>query len=105
MPRWLWFLPLGLLVLFGAIQAFRLGWIAANLSESEVIEAYVIRYAEEVGIAPQDAPCIATPGDLHWIIVRCGEPGDIWEYRVNRWGGLDSLVRPGDPQQDGRPKT
>ncbi len=105
MPRWLWFLPLGLLVLFGALQAFRLGWIAANLTESETIAAYAARYANQEGAGVENWDCLARPGETVWLVIRCGTPGAFWEYRVNRFGGLVGLSPPGQATREGGPRT
>lgn len=93
MPRWVWFLPLGVVVSAGALQAFRLGWIAANMTETAAIEAYAARYVQQTG-APA-AHCSARPGEKVWLIVRCGLGDTAREYHVNRFGGLQKAYGPG----------
>ena len=44
MPRWIWFTPLGVLVAAIAVWGFRLGWIAATISETDVIEVWTEQY-------------------------------------------------------------
>lgn len=88
MPRWLWFLPLGLIVLVGSLMAFRLGWIAAHLTESDAIAAYATRYMKAAGPNARPDDCVAVPGQTKWLVVRCVNNGSVWEYHVNRFGGL-----------------
>ncbi|MBV7393540.1 hypothetical protein [Mameliella sediminis] len=91
--RVLLWLPLAALVLFGAIQAFRAGWIVAHLSESAAIETYAARYMQETGAPAAD--CTAVPGEKVWLVIRCGTGEDRRIYRVNRFGGLVT----GDPEE------
>lgn len=99
MPRWIWFAPLGGLTLILALWAFRLGWIAATITETDVITTYAQKYvvdrAEQSGgdnAAITD--CIAYPGAQRgvWIVVSCvpnaREDGQRYTYHVNRFGGL-----------------
>ncbi|MGR3423412.1 MULTISPECIES: hypothetical protein [unclassified Sagittula] len=91
-PRWVMWLPLGVLVTCGALLAFRYGWIDANLTESAAIEAYGRRYMREAGAPAAD--CTGVPGQGVWLVVRCGPEAARWEYRVNRFGGLVEITRP-----------
>ncbi|WP_425098454.1 hypothetical protein [Tropicibacter sp. S64] len=92
-------------VVLGALQAFRLGWIAANLTETEAIEAYSSRFAAKEGRGLTGWTCFGEPGLDVWLIVRCGLPGQMWHYEVNRFGGLVGIVPPGAGAQEGRPRA
>lgn len=108
MPRWLWWAPVGVLVLCGTLVSFRLGWIDANLTETEAIQAYANRYVTEAGPGAKRSDCWARPGETVWLVVRCGQPGAYWEYRVNRFGGLQKLSKPGEtgaPEPQKEPQT
>ena len=104
MPRWLWYLPLGLILAFGALYAFRLGWIAANMTETAAIEAYAARYLSEAGPDAAVTDCTARPGGTVWLVIRCGRDGTVREYRVNRFGGLVGQDPP-DTRNMGEPET
>jgi hypothetical protein len=107
MPRWVWFVPLGVVVSAGALQAFRLGWIAANMTETAAIEAYAARYVQQTG--DPAAHCSARPGADVWLVVRCGQGRSAWEYHVNRFGGLREAYGPGATpdrmSREGEPRT
>ncbi|WGW02546.1 hypothetical protein [Tropicibacter oceani] len=105
MPRWLWFLPVALVVLLGALMAFRLGWIAANLTESEAIAAYAARFAAQEGAGVENWDCLGRPGEAVWLVIRCGTAARYWEYQVNRFGGLVGIIGPSQGQNGGRPRT
>lgn len=92
MPRWLWWTPVAALLILAAVLGFRQGWLMANLSESDAIEAWAARYMEETG-APQ-ADCTAVPGVQVWLVIRCGTGQDRRVYRLDRLG---RLVRPSGP--------
>ena len=89
MPRWGWFVPLGLATLVGALLAFREGWIYATITETDVINAMATRYVSEDG-GPDAAfsDCVGLAGQVDgaWITVRCGDTF----YHVNRRGRLIS---------------
>lgn len=93
MPRWGWFVPLGLATLVGALLAFRTGWIAATISETDVITAFSQRYVQQDG-GPDAGldDCVGLAGQIEgaWITVRCA---DI-QYHVNRLGRLISTDTP-----------
>ncbi|MDU8910533.1 hypothetical protein [Aestuariicoccus sp. MJ-SS9] len=96
--RWIWFAPVALITLLGAVLAFRLGWIRAHLTETDVIEAYAARYLDRAGAGARASDCVAYPaqGQGLWLIVACTDPsGAGWRYGVNRFGGLKSVVEPG----------
>lgn len=104
MPRWLWFTPLALLLVAVAIWAFRLGWIAVTISETDVITTYAQRYLEEVGATARLIDCTGLPGTGQgvWIIVRCVRAGQRFDYPVDRLGRLldmpDGTLPPSVPQ-------
>lgn len=74
------------LTLLGALWAFRAGWIAVTLSETDVINAQVARYLQSVpNSRPED--CHAEPAPDAWLIVLCApQDGPVWSARVDRWG-------------------
>ena len=87
-PRWLRWLPFGVILSLGALMAFRLGWIDANLTEGAAIAHYAERYARETG--GQITDCVGVPGETSWLSVRCHRDGVERVYAINRFGGLDS---------------
>lgn len=107
-PRWLWFLPLGIVVLILAANGVRLGTQRAALDETTVINHYAAQYLEDharldgAGTAKL-TDCAAVPGQDPgvWLVVRCQPPGaeNAWDYYIRRDGGLaftgrDRAVRP-----------
>lgn len=90
MPRWVWFAPLGLLILLSGVWAFRQGWIAATISETDVIEAWSAHYVtREVGARRSD--CSARPGSSGdvWILVTCvHSDGRRFDFPTDRLGRL-----------------
>jgi hypothetical protein len=93
--RWL---PLGVLTFCGALLAFRLGWIDANLTETQAIEAYAARYMRDSGAPAAD--CVGVAGRDVWLRVICGPPGARWVYQVNRFGGLVGVETPFSTGED-----
>lgn len=90
MPRFLWFAPLGVFVALLGVWAFRQGWIAATISETDVIEAWTAHYmAREPGARQGD--CSAKPGhgtDV-WILVTCvNSDGRRFFFPTDRLGRL-----------------
>lgn len=57
MPRWAMFLPFALIVALTALIGWRQGWLVANVTETEVIEATAARYVElRRAVGPGRAP-------------------------------------------------
>ncbi|MGR3272164.1 hypothetical protein [Thalassococcus profundi] len=110
MPRWLWFVPLALLVALAALVGWHWGWIAANVTETQVIEAYAQRYLADRAAAgtsngAQRSDCRARPSERAWLVVICGpQPHDAarhYTYYVARDGRLQFLVGPdGTPVEE-----
>lgn len=99
MVRWVWWVPLGLATLVGALLAFRFGWIAATITETDVINAMASRYVtQDGGPGATAGDCVGLVGQVEgaWITVRCGTR----VYHVNRFGrllatsGTDGFERP-----------
>lgn len=91
MPQWMWFAPLGLLILALGLWGFRLGWIAATITETDVIETYTAHYLQTQGATARATDCSARPAPDNdvWIVVRCAAAsGARFEYPVDRWGRL-----------------
>lgn len=89
MPGWVWWVPLGLATLVGALVAFRYGWIAATITETDVINAMATRYiTQDGGPDAKVTDCVGLQGQVDgaWITVRCGP----FFYHVNAFGGLMS---------------
>lgn len=106
MPRWVWFMPIGVIVVALGIWGFRLGWIAATISETDVIEGYTARYMEAYQGQAKVTDCVGRPGYVEpiWIVVVCDAPdAKRIEYPVDRLGRLLNVERA--KQADGRPKT
>jgi hypothetical protein len=106
--RWLWWAPLAALVLGFALLGLRWGWLAATITETDVINKYAQRYVEMAGAGAQLTDCTAVPGDASegiWMIVRCAPPqGRGYEFHVNRLGGFEYGESPEQPPID-RPET
>lgn len=106
MPRWVWFAPFGLLVVVMAAWGFRSGWIAATISETDVIETYTAHYLRQVP-SGRATDCTGQPGALPqvWILVSCtAASGARYDYPVDRLGRLRDIA----PVADGlsaRPET
>ncbi|GFE51289.1 hypothetical protein So717_30420 [Roseobacter cerasinus] len=96
MPRWIWFAPLTLLILAGAVWAFRWGWIAATITETDVINIYTQRYLSEGGATARLTDCTAVPGQQSgvWIVVRCVGAEARFDYPVDRFGRLRAVPAP-----------
>ena len=109
MPRWIWFLPVGILLLVAALLGYRQGWLMANMTETAAIQMMAARYVEEAGEEARPSDCWAQPGEAVWLVVRCERDGARWEYHVNRFGGLERRYGPGEagPHTDeiGEPRT
>ncbi len=85
MGRLVWWVPLGLATLVGALLAFRYGWIAATITETDVINAMATRYVtQDGGPGASSRDCVGLAGQIEgaWITVRCGD----FAYHVNRFG-------------------
>lgn len=91
MARWIWFLPLSLLALGAGIWGFKWGWIAATITETDVITTYAHQYLDEAGSGASITDCTARPGKQPevWIIVRCQHKnGRVFVYPADRFGRL-----------------
>ena len=97
MPRWLWFAPFAALVAVLAVWGFRMGWIRATITETDVIEAYAARYIAVAGASARVTDCSAQPGKAPavWIIVSCERPETKrMDFPVDRMGRLLTLTPP-----------
>ena len=89
MPRWLWFAPLACLAVAAAGWGFRMGWIAATITETDVIETFAAEYTSTVGAGAKRTDCVARPGTGQgvWITVTCTAPdGRPYRYSADRFG-------------------
>ncbi|WP_323770098.1 hypothetical protein [Antarctobacter sp.] len=108
MPGWVWWMPLVGLVSLMAVHFFRLGWIAANLTEGDVIAAYAQRYLKDrardgTATGARISDCVAYPGEDAgiWLRILCGPSGDPfrqYQYEVDRLG---QFVRGWTPHSTG----
>jgi hypothetical protein len=92
----MWFVPLGLATLVGALLAFRFGWIAATITETDVISSIAQRYVtQDGGMDARVTDCVGLPGQVPgaWITVRCRG----FVYHANRFGHLIDPVAPERP--------
>ena len=105
MPRWIWFAPVGLIVALAALLGWRHGWIVANVTETQVIDAYAARYLRDrardgTGATAAARDCRARPSERAWLVVICGpephDPARSYTYYVERDGRLRFLVAPSD---------
>lgn len=97
MRSWILWGPLAIITLLGAGMVFRASWKAANLTETDVINAYADRYVAEVAGRASRSDCAAVPGQgAVWLIVRCGSGDTARTYPVDRSGALVDLPR--EPQ-------
>ena len=106
MPRWLWFAPLGGLVLGLGLLGYRQGLVMSNMTETDVIETYTAYYVKTHGGAARATDCTARPGARRdvWIVVSCLAPeGQRLDYPVDRLGRLIG-VDPRDEEMHA-PKT
>lgn len=90
MPRWLWWMPLVVLTLVGGLLMYRQGFVAANMTETDVINHYAAIYVAEGPEGAKVSNCAARPGDTEnvWLIVSCGGAAHVVQYRVDRFGRL-----------------
>lgn len=108
--RWLWWAPLGCLIAFFALTGLRYGWIAATITETDVVNRYAERYVQTQGGDARVTDCVAYPGaDIPgiWIVVNCmpqAPGGEGRSYYVNRLGGLEYGETAGPPDRP-RPQT
>ncbi len=96
MTRWMWWAPLIGLTALIAIYAFRLGWIAVHLTESDAITTYAAQYSQATGGAPA-TDCFAESAEVYglWLVVRCidGDSQSLHSYYLNRVGWLRHYAR------------
>ncbi|MEM6891963.1 MAG: hypothetical protein AAF636_28190 [Pseudomonadota bacterium] len=105
MPKWMWFAPLGVLVTALGAWAFRLGWIAATISETDVIQAAASQYLVSAGPLARATDCAARPGQVPnvWIVVTCKGAAGQFDYAINRLGRFVQSAP--STETPGRPKT
>lgn len=88
-----------MLIVGTAVIGLRYGWIAATISETDVITRYAHKYLSDHGSGAQLTDCVAVPEDALsdiWLVVRC-RPKDVnesYDYHINRLGGLEYEARP-----------
>lgn len=90
MPRYLWWAPVGLLILGMALVGLRWGRMAATVTETDVINHYAAQYVAEGPESARLTDCVAVPGTIDpvWIVVRCGEGAEARHFPVDRRGRL-----------------
>ncbi|MEE4189653.1 MAG: hypothetical protein V2I76_14565 [Roseobacter sp.] len=106
MPRWVWFMPLAALSAALGVWAFRMGWIAATLTETDVILAYADLYLETHQGPAFATDCSARPDELEqvWLVVTCiAQDGARYDYPVDRFGRLLEVAA--NPRRPEAPNT
>ncbi|MBM1814321.1 hypothetical protein [Pseudosulfitobacter pseudonitzschiae] len=90
-PRWLYWMPLAVVTVCGALWLFRLGWIAAHVDESALLDHYARLYVAETGEGARLSDCVGRPGqgDGVRLVISCTAPdGGKRVYAIGRFGGL-----------------
>jgi len=100
MPRWLWWMPLGVLTVVAGLFVFRQGYVVAHITETDVINHYAALYVEAGPEGARVTDCAARPGVAAgvWLVVNCGGTAHIVQYRVDRFGRLVDGDAPQGPQ-------
>lgn len=90
MPRWLWWTPLAVLTVVAGLLVFRMGYVAAHMTETDVINHYAALYVAEGPKGARVTDCAARPGDAKgvWLIISCGGAAHVVQYHVDRAGRL-----------------
>lgn len=94
--------PLVVVAALLAVVGLRLGYMAATTSETDVITHYSALYVDRKGTGAAVTDCFAVPGQGAgiWLVVTCSPGGagddEIYTFYINRLGGLEKLVEPGD---------
>lgn len=72
------------------LLVFRQGYVAANMTETDVINHYAAIYVAKGPEGAKVSDCAARPGDTEavWLIISCGGAAHIVQYRVDRFGRL-----------------
>ena len=104
MPRWVWFVPVGMLALVVGYTGLKLGLERMNVTETAVINHYADRYLEDhaelIGPGAQLTDCVGVPGSVGtvWIEVQCAPPGGepAFLYGAARNGGQVYAARAGE---------
>ncbi len=90
-PRWLYWMPLAVVTICGALWLFRLGWIAAHVDESALLDHYARLYVAETGGGARRSDCVGRPGQdpaVRLVISCTGTDGTRRVYAIGRFGGL-----------------
>ena len=100
MPRWLWWTPFGLLILGFALIGLRSGWMAARMTETDVINHYAADYVANGPAGAALSDCVAVPGAVApiWIVIRCGQGEMMRQYPVDRQGRLVVIAPNEEPE-------
>lgn len=105
--RALWWLPVCALALALTAVGLRYGWIATQVTETDVITHYAQKYVSDHGLGARPIDCVARPGNgFTWIELTCSprEVQGAYVYHVNRLGRLIHATRP-MPPASGVPQT
>lgn len=98
--RAFWWVPLCAATVALAAVGLRYGWIAARVTETDVITHYARKYVSDHGAGAAPTDCVARPGrGWVWIELSCAPQAvlGIYVYRVNRFGRLIDAQRPVPP--------
>ena len=81
MPRWMWFVPIGMIALVVGYTGLKIGIERASVTESDVINHYAAQYLNDharlIGAGAALTDCAGVPGEVAqvWIEVQCVPPG------------------------------
>ena len=90
-PRWLYWMPLAVVTICAALWLFRLGWIAAHVDESALLDHYARLYVAETGAGARRSDCVGRPGQDRAVrlLIQCTAPdGERRVYAIGRFGAL-----------------
>ncbi|NVO24884.1 hypothetical protein HJ526_16945 [Donghicola sp. C2-DW-16] len=90
------FTVLGAFLALVAVIGLRLGWTAATITETEVIERYASAYVAEAGGGAELTDCHAEAGQTWWIklrVVCAAADGREWRFGAGLWGQLMYVER------------
>ncbi|KIN64670.1 hypothetical protein Z946_3562 [Sulfitobacter noctilucicola] len=83
-------MPVVVLTVVAGLMVYRAGYIAASITETDVINHYAALYVETGPEGAQVTDCVARPSasDDVWLVVHCGGAAHMVQYRVDRFGRL-----------------
>ena len=88
------------LTVVAGLFVYRAGFVAANITETDVINHYAALYVAEGPEGASLSDCAAQPGAETgvWLVINCGGAAHIVQYRVDRFGRLVEGAGVGGPE-------